>query len=472
MNNLLKPGLKLKRNLLSTPVADRNPYYTRLTVALSGIAAFLLLLAVGCDKPTEPPVKTPSSDIGNTMKIEYLWADLERISLKLTKSKMDSSNTLTYVLKRNEVNGADLVIYTGSLKNDTTVIDSGGLRGDGVYVYSFAAYGADNVLKDTAANINAKVLTPTGHEFEWIVDTLGENGNPGISDFWGLDENNVWGVGGVLLPDGGSNVIKWDGSTWSSVPYAKQIILYGIYGFSANQIWVVGNGNYNWGGAAFWDGVKFTEYKFDADKPEYADTIYALQGVWGTAPDDVWAVGQRGTIIHWDGSKWKKVAGINRKYHFYEVTGRSRNEVYTAGKNPVNGEWVLYMYNGITWKTMALGYSHLTRAGIWQAKSGEIFLLGGLNLILKNGRLNDFILGNTYVQNSIRGTAINNIFTVGHGGEIFHFNGIDWKKQVPLPVRVGVTILTKPFVTENHFFVGSITDFKPLVIRGIRKQNK
>ncbi|QOJ28390.1 MAG: hypothetical protein HRU80_05670 [Ignavibacteriales bacterium] len=403
------------------------------------------------------------------MKLEYLWADFERIALGLKKSRLDSSNTFTYELHRKDENGANQIIYKGRLLNDTTITDSGGLSQEKSYRYRFLGYTDSTKILDTAVTLTAKVLSPTGHSFIWEVDTIGTEG--WINDLWGFNENNVWGVGAVQLPGGASNVIYWNGSGWEIVPSNLQFYLYGIYGFSANQIWVVGNGNYNWGGVAFWNGTSFTEYKFDADKPEYADTIYALNAVWGSAPDDVWAVGQRGTIIHWDGNKWKKVPGIAKNFTFFEVTGRSKDEAYTAGKDPDSGEWVLYMYDGIKWKTRALGYSHLTRAGVWQAKSGELFLLGSSNIMIKNGVMQTFVLGNTYIQNSVRGTAVNNIFTVGHGGEIFHFDGVSWKKQIPLPVRVGVTILTKPFVTGNHIFVGSITDFKPLIIRGTRKTN-
>lgn len=77
------------------------------------IAVYVFLMTTGCQKPTDPFVPPGNEPAGNTMKIEYLWSDLERISLKLTKSKMDSSNTLSYILKRNEVNGTDLVIYEG-----------------------------------------------------------------------------------------------------------------------------------------------------------------------------------------------------------------------------------------------------------------------------------------------------------------------------------------------------------------------
>ncbi len=33
-------------------------------------------------------------------------------------------------------------------------------------------------------------------------------------------------------------------------------------------------------------------------------TVEALNGVWGSGPADVWAVGGGGMIVHWNGSAW------------------------------------------------------------------------------------------------------------------------------------------------------------------------
>lgn len=338
---------------------------------------------------------------------------------------MDSSNTLTYVLKRNEVNGADLVIYTGGLNHDTTVIDSGGLRGEGAYIYKFSAYEAGEILKDTAVSITASVLTPTGHEFEWVVDTLGEEG--WMYDLWGLDENNLWGVGAVQLPSGASNVVYWNGNLWETVPSNLQMYLYGIYGFSANQIWVVGNGNYHWGGAAFWDGVKFTEFKFDADKPEYADTIHALHAIWGSAPNDVWAVGGSGTIIHWNGETWRKVPSPTKLY-LYDIWGVSHNDIYAVGFS-LTGLYELLHYDGISWKlvsdrvTPAASYQFTS---IWLVKGGSGFIVGNRGFERK-GNLWERIAGNDFSRISrVRGSGINNVFAGGQGGRLLHYNGNEW----------------------------------------------
>ena len=33
---------------------------------------------------------------------------------------------------------------------------------------------------------------------------------------------------------------------------------------------------------------------------------YTLRGVWGSSIDDVWAVGDNGSIQHWNGTTWSK----------------------------------------------------------------------------------------------------------------------------------------------------------------------
>jgi hypothetical protein len=32
-----------------------------------------------------------------------------------------------------------------------------------------------------------------------------------------------------------------------------------------------------------------------------------LRAVWGPRPDDVWAVGDDATVIHWDGQSWSTI---------------------------------------------------------------------------------------------------------------------------------------------------------------------
>ena len=33
-----------------------------------------------------------------------------------------------------------------------------------------------------------------------------------------------------------------------------------------------------------------------------------LEGLWGSGASDIWAVGQDGVILHWEGTSWSAVA--------------------------------------------------------------------------------------------------------------------------------------------------------------------
>ena len=81
----------------------------------------------------------------------------------------------------------------------------------------------------------------TSHAFVWTADTIGIYFSS-LRDVWGTDINNVYAVGLVILSDSPytyTAIMHWDGTKWSSSNYLEGS-LYGIYGFNANDIWVVG----------------------------------------------------------------------------------------------------------------------------------------------------------------------------------------------------------------------------------------
>jgi len=68
-----------------------------------------------------------------------------------------------------------------------------------------------------------------------------------------------------------------------------------------------------------------------------------LNAVWGTSPNDVWAVGDASCVIHWDGTRWSRIAvgGLGgRRPDFHTVwTG-------TPGKVWIGGDGVLLTLGG------------------------------------------------------------------------------------------------------------------------------
>jgi uncharacterized membrane protein len=153
--------------------------------------------------------------------------------------------------------------------------------------------------------------------------------------------NDVWGVGADVFAVGGGNgasggrLIHYDGNAWSSIPGGftyglntvwalgpKSILVAGELGYVGRfdgRVWTTLNLQpypYSW-----WDawGSASNDVFFVGDggraahlrngEPQAAFVASAtLRSVFGFGPDDVWAVGDDGVIVHYDGSAWSTVA--------------------------------------------------------------------------------------------------------------------------------------------------------------------
>lgn len=92
----------------------------------------------------------------------------------------------------------------------------------------------------------------------------------------------------------------------------------------------------------------------------------ALNDVWGSAPNDVFAVGDGGTILHFDGNAWTAMASGTTD-SLSAVYGYSASEVYAVG----TGQSLL-RYDGTSWAPFA-GPVDATGgyADVWTAGAGE-----------------------------------------------------------------------------------------------------
>jgi hypothetical protein len=76
--------------------------------------------------------------------------------------------------------------------------------------------------------------------------------------------------------------------------------LYGIWGSSSSDIFAVG------------DSGIILHYNGSSWSPMGSGTTNALFGVWGSSSSDVFAAGDYGTILHYDGSSW---SSMGKWYH-------------------------------------------------------------------------------------------------------------------------------------------------------------
>lgn len=111
--------------------------------------------------------------------------------------------------------------------------------------------------------------------------------------------------------------------------------LFGTWGSAPADMWAVGNA----GTVLHHDGQAV------ASVP--AGTSVNLADVWGTGPADVWAVGQGGTVLHYDGNAFAPVAS---------GTGAALHAVFTAAPNDVwiGGQGTLLHWDGTSMSPVAV----------------------------------------------------------------------------------------------------------------------
>jgi len=232
------------------------------------------------------------------------------------------------------------------------------------------------------------------------------------------------------------------------------------------DIWIAGE----WANRGFlghFDGSGWTEYKSNYFYSK-GDTVYALRAIWGNAPDDVWAVGDNGTIIHWDGVEWRKeiIDPSYSQYKFTDVWGFNENEIYVAGRI-YQDEAALIKYNGSNWETVIRNSSLAAFATVWGPYSNLIYFIEFNNYAIVNGTTTQFNLpGRLSGVVKIRGSGSNNVFTVGHFGKMFHFNGLVWKRFNELYTYPNSRALSGCFATENDVFIVGETPVGAIFIKG------
>ena len=158
-----------------------------------------------------------------------------------------------------------------------------------------------------------------------------------LLNVWGPAGDDLYAVGGA--PDTGV-VMHYDGTEWSEVDTGLDVpLLNWIHGFGPDSIGMVGNE----GTVIHWDGSAWTRQELETP------TDQDLWGVWGAAPDDLWAVGGNGraegqaTILRYDGTTWRTVPvpDLERSnvWAFFKVWGTGADDVWIVGQRGAVLQW-------------------------------------------------------------------------------------------------------------------------------------
>lgn len=145
---------------------------------------------------------------------------------------------------------------------------------------------------------------------------------------------------------------------WHFLANANVTPLYGVFGFGASDVWAVGDG----GKSLYWNGVTWTSVA--------TGTARNLKSVWGAATDNVWAVGEFGTAIQWDGATWTTVAVGPPTTTFNAVWGSAANSVWLVGDAGYTAHW-----NGIAWTDFPTDTAE-NLYSVWGISSSSVYACG------------------------------------------------------------------------------------------------
>lgn len=120
--------------------------------------------------------------------------------------------------------------------------------------------------------------------------------------WWAALPDATW----VYLVGEGGRIFRYNRASdvVEAVPSNTDATLYGVWGASAAEMWAVGGYVHPRTGpptiVRIVDGVGEVVTGLPA---ELADDT-TLFKVWGSGPEDVWVVGEKGTVLRWDGEAW------------------------------------------------------------------------------------------------------------------------------------------------------------------------
>ena len=195
-------------------------------------------------------------------------------------------------------------------------------------------------------------------------------------------------------------------------PLPQGNTLYAMWGADATHVWAVGDG----GAIVKWNGTAWS--------PQSSGTSKGLWGVWGSDAANVWAVGEGGTIVKWNGTAWSpQNSGTSNR--LYGVWGTDAANVWAVGFGGTIVKW-----NGTIWSPQDSGTSNWLE-GVWGTDAANVWAVGSSGTIMKwNGTdWSPQPSDNSNWLRGIWGANSANVWAMGDRGTVLKWNGTAWSPQ-------------------------------------------
>ncbi len=243
-----------------------------------------------------------------------------------------------------------------------------------------------------------------------------------VNGIRGTSPTFIIGVGNSGL------VLQNAGTGWK-----KQIVgdatatYFGVAGSGASEAWAVGDVYF-----AHWNGSSWSTVA--APSGANGNPFYA---VWLSAAGEGWAVGEEGVYAQLSGGTWTFIAHSSNGYTYKGVWGSAKNDVYVVGNGHsiagVGSPLLIRHYDGVTWSDVSSTVDPSHAMGplnaIWGSDASHVWAVGeNGNVIFWNGTvLTPLLTGATSTESlkAIWGSGPRDVWIAGSAG-VRHFNGTAW----------------------------------------------
>ena len=295
----------------------------------------------------------------------------------------------------------------------------GGYRAGGNEIWAADADGRQLAHFDGRAWTVGARLASSDFSAVWMI---------GAADGWAVSRRPVsFGqfdphIGGP----GGDGLFRWDGRAWRFFqPLIERV--HALWAGAANDVWAVGQN----GLVMHWNGVRWSKWS-----EQLAGDLHA---VWGRSRDDVWINGCANNFHHWNGAAWSSVPNpVPASYAgvcpaLWGASAIDVSAIGFAGFLRWNGAAWRYELNPLKDPPLA---PNGRVAALWSATaSSDLWAVGeeeGGPLVvrrhagrwtkLRTPRTNGALLG-------LWGDRDDDIWAVGSNGLILHWDGRSWNKE-------------------------------------------
>lgn len=152
-----------------------------------------------------------------------------------------------------------------------------------------------------------------------------------------------------------------------------------------------------------------------------------LYAIWGSGPSDVFAVGDLGTILHFDGKKWSGMSS-GTDVPLYGVWGSGPTHVLAVGGTSKTR--LVLRYDGLSWTTALAAERGGPLRSVWGNGASDVFAVAPAGVVLRHD-------GQGWSESApARGQQINtlwgfdrkHLYAVGDQGLVLRHDGVSWRK--------------------------------------------